>query len=187
VGEPYAGIGSRETPPAVIELIESIGVAMAERGCVLRTGASPGADQAFFRGAIAGCGRVELYLPWPDFEAGSWSGAESDRVEVHPRPSPAACAVSADVHPSWSSLGEPERLLLARDAHQALGADLHTPARLVVCWTADGSAGGWGATADGTHHALRIAERHGVPVFNLARPDRAAAIGAMIARTDRDG
>jgi hypothetical protein len=169
----YAGIGSRDTPPGVLQLMESIAARLAGRGMTLRTGASPGADKAFYRGARAGGGRVELYLPWPEFEADSRADADPREVLLLAAPSAGAYELAARFHPAWEALEEPARRLLARDGHQVLGADLQSPARFVVCWTADGSLDGRGAGVDGTRQALRIAHHHGIPVSNLARPDHA--------------
>jgi hypothetical protein len=170
-GPPYAGIGSRETPADVLGVMESIAARLARRRWVLRTGASPGADQAFYRGARAAGGRVELFLPWPDFQANSWSGADPRALDVLSRPTKEACELAARFSPDWERLEGRERRLFARDAHQVLGADLASPARCVICWTADGSLDGSGAGADGTRQALRIASHHRIAVFNLARAD----------------
>jgi hypothetical protein len=172
----YAGIGSRLTPAAAIAVIESVGTAFAGWGCVLRTGASPGADQAFYHAARAGAGDVELYLPWPGFEAHAWADADPARVRVLARPTPQAYELAARFHPAWAALTEDERDLLARDSHQVLGADLASPVSLVVCWTADGTVDGSGPIADGTGQALRIAQRHGIAVFNLARAAHVEAL-----------
>jgi hypothetical protein len=169
----YAGIGSRETPPGVLRLIESIAERLAASGLVLRTGASPGADQAFYRGARAARGRAELYLPWPGFQAESWADTDPREVLGLAEPSPDAYELAARFHAGWEELDERARRLLARDGHQVLGADLETPARFVACWTADGSLDGDGEGPDGTRQALRIAHHHGIPVFNLARPEHA--------------
>jgi hypothetical protein len=155
----------------VLTLMEAIAAKLGRRGWVLRSGASPGADQAFFRGARAAGAAVELYLPWPGFEECSWHGDGSAEVNVLDRPSARAYELAACVHPCWDRLGASARHLLARDSHQVLGANLASPARFVVCWTADGSLDGSGAGADGTRQALRIAHRRGIPVFNLARPE----------------
>jgi hypothetical protein len=172
----YAGIGSRRTPPGVMAVIESVAAAFARRGCVLRTGASPGADQAFYRGARAGEGAVELYLPWPGFEADAWADADPARVRVMLRPTPRAYELAARFHPGWAEVAEDQRHLLARDTHQVLGADLASPASLVACWTPDGSIDGAGEGADGTRQALRIAHHWGIVVFNLARADHLRAL-----------
>jgi len=168
-GAPYAGVGSRATPSGVLALIEELGAHLADRGLVLRTGISPGADQAFFRGARAAGGSVELYLPWRGFQAAAWSGAPGREVRVLSEPSAAAVELAARLHPNWRALAPHDRLLLARDGHEVLGADLASPARFVVCWTAGGSLDGNGVYADGTGQALRVAHAHGIPVFNLAR------------------
>ena len=180
----YAGIGSRETPSDVLELIESIAATLARRGWVLRTGGSPGADQSFYRGARGTHGQVELYLPWPSFEAPARREEESE-VCLFPRPSDDAYALAARFHPGWDGLSPAARHLLARDGHQVLGADLATPVQFVVCWTADGSLDGSGPRSGGTGQALRIAHHHGLPVLNLARPDharRAARAGTVCKR-----
>jgi len=150
--------------------IESLSERLAQLGWVLRTGASPGADQAFYRGARRGGGHAELYLPWPGFERHSWSDARAREVSVLTRPSRAAYELSARFEPEWAELEDRARDLLARDAHEVLGADLRSPAELVACWTADGSLDGEGAGTDGTRQALRIAQHHRIAVLNLARP-----------------
>ena len=83
--------------------------------------------------------------------------------------SPFAIDLSEDVR-QWAEMTGGDRDLLARDAHEVLGADLSSPAGLVACWTADGSLDGEGAGADGTRQALRIAHHHHIAVLNLARP-----------------
>jgi hypothetical protein len=57
-----------------------------------------------------------------------------------------------------------------------LGAALDSPAACVVCWTPDGGLDGDDPRAEGTGQALRIAARHGIAVFNLARPEHAARV-----------
>jgi hypothetical protein len=175
----YAGIGSHDTPADVLALMQALAARLAGKGWVLRTGLSRGADQAFYRGAVGAGGRVELYLPWPGFEAGARLEGERGKVRVTRSPSAAACELATRYHPRWDCLSHEERLLLGRDSHQVLGADLRSPARLVACWTADGSVDGEGLYEDGTGQALRIAHDHGVPVLNLARPEHLQQLVAL--------
>jgi hypothetical protein len=172
-GPHYAGIGSRETPPAALALIEAASARLARCGWVLRTGLSPGADQAFYRGARAEGGAVELYLPWPGFEAGARLAGEGAKVRELSRPAARAYELAERYHPTWGRLDSRSRQLLARDGHQVLGADLASAVGFVVCWTADGSLDGVGPGAGGTGQALRIACSERIPVFNLARPEHA--------------
>jgi hypothetical protein len=169
----YAGIGSRETPADVLALMQALAERLARERWVLRTGLSPGADQAFYRGALLTGGAIELYLPWPDFQADAradMEGVEGSAVRELSRPSTDACELARRFHRDWDALALFERQLLARDAHEILGADLQAPAELVVCWTADGSLDGRELYEEGTGQALRIAHHHRIPVLNLARP-----------------
>jgi hypothetical protein len=174
----YAGIGSRVIPSEVLATMEAIGTRLAARGWTLRTGLSQGADQAFYRGARAGGGSVEVFLPWPGFESDARPEGERDgeRLLVLSRPTPAAYELAARFHPGWEGLSEPVRHLLARDGHQVFGTGLLRPVRFLVCWTADGSLDGSGLYSDGTGQALRIAHHHAIEVFNLARPDHLSAL-----------
>jgi hypothetical protein len=175
VQRPYAGIGSRKAPEGALRNMEALAGRLARRGWVLRSGASPGSDQAFYRGARGGGGRVELYLPWPGFEAYTWKEPDASELTLLDRPSDAACELAGRFHPDWDRLHGCQRRLLARDGHEVLGMELDSPANFVVCWTPDGTLDGSGSGADGTRQALRIAHHHGIPVFNLARPDHYAA------------
>lgn len=164
----YAGIGSRATPPAVLDLMAGAARWLSTAGWVLRTGMATGADQAFYCGASTH-GPLELYLPWPTFEAHAHAPSHGLDQFVLGQPTPAAYELAATFHPAWSRLPRAVRSLHARNAHQVLGADLQSPARFVLCWTPDGSLDGRGRRVGGTGQALRIAHHHGIPVFNLAR------------------
>lgn len=168
----YAGIGSRETPADVRELMTCIARQLGARGWTLRSGAADGADRAFEEGAwdaamvpygVRGP-KPEIYLPWASFNDGS-------RVMLGKRyyvtePQPEAFEIAARFHPAWDRLGRGPRALHARNAHQILGPDVTKPvvSRFVICWTKGGAGGG------GTGQALRMAKHYGVEVFDLALP-----------------
>jgi hypothetical protein len=167
----YAGLGARETPPAMLAEIEALASGLARGGWTLRTGLSPGADQAFCRGALAGGGELELYLPCPGFEPDARLACEGGGARVWERPSAAAFALAARLHPRWEELDEGERRLRARDGHEILGAGLSAPVDVVICWTPDGSLDGRSPLAGGTGQALRLAHDGGISVLNLARSE----------------
>lgn len=144
----YAGIGSRETPIDVCELMTAIAGWLQRRGFVLRSGGAIGADCAFAKGAL-GKNR-EIFLPGVEF---------SPAITLH------AAKIAEQFHPAWSKCGDFARKLHTRNVYQILGADLETPSEFVVCWTKDGKASG------GTGQALRIAASIGIPVFNLHNPE----------------
>jgi hypothetical protein len=164
----YAGIGSRRTPAAMLDVCEQIARALAERGWRLRTGHAPGADQAFERGAHA---NADVFLPWPAFEH------ETPVLgDPHGQPAPRTFEIATQHHPHWAGLSRGGRALHARNCHQILGATLDAPACFAVCWTPDGSLDGGGPDTGGTGQALRLCVAFDVPVFNLARPEHLARI-----------
>ena len=180
-GAAYAGIGARQTPDPLLVQLEELGARLARLGWTLRTGMSPGADQAFYHGALGAGGDVELYLPCPDFQAQARLADERGRVRVSERPTRAAVGLSARFYlaapgEAWATLDECARALLARDVHQVLGRDLDSPARFVVCWTPAGDRDGRHPRSGGTGQALRVAAARSLPVFNIANPEDLAAV-----------
>lgn len=134
----YAGIGSRETPENVLNQMHAIAVWLQREGFTLRSGGASGADTAFERGA----------------------GVKKQIFRPH-HATPAALELASRFHPAWYRCSEYAQKLHARNGFQVLGSDLVSPSDFVVCWTKDGKASG------GTGQAIRIAEHHGIPVFNL--------------------
>lgn len=68
----YTGIGSRETPYEIQDLMKRIAFKLAENGWLLRSGGAEGADTAFENGwwdwrltqdACSLVGRYECYVP----------------------------------------------------------------------------------------------------------------------------
>lgn len=166
----YAGIGSRETPPEILRLMSRVAMRLADRGYVLRSGGAAGADAAF----EAGSGFAsEIYLPWRGF-----NDHESPLFE----PTADAFKLAANLHPNWSRLDERSRCLMARNGHQVLGLDLRSPVDFVVCWTPDGceTEAQRGHRTGGTGQAIALANRHDIPVFNLANPDALERIKARL-------
>lgn len=156
----YAGIGSRETPQDVLEVMYNIAVDLAPNW-ILRSGHAAGADMAFEQGCIAGNGAKEIYLPWHGF-----NGAPNNHPQyIRPKATQELADFSAQFHPAWDKCSDPVKLMHMRNAYQILGADGESPVDLVICWTKDGKRGG------GTGQALRIAEYYNIPIFDLAIAD----------------
>lgn len=146
------GIGSRQTPTEVCELITQASIEIAKQGWTLRSGGADGADSAFEAGwdFVPAC--KEIYLPWKNFnkKQGIWDIPK------------AAQEMAATIHPAWHACSHGARLLHARNCCQVLGLTLDQPSDIVVCWTMDGKLKG------GTRTALVLAAQHNVPIINLA-------------------
>ena len=137
----YAGIGARVTPQPVLLEMGNIAMRLALAGYTLRSGAAAGADTAFERGC--------------DLMRGS-------KVIRCPTLYGAALAHASRFHPNWSACSEAAQALHARNSLVIMGDKFDDPVSFVVCWTESA------AIIGGTGQALRIAEFHSIPVFNLA-------------------
>ena len=151
----WAGIGSRQTPPATLADMTELAGRMANAGCHLASGGADGADTAFAAGTPAD--QRTVWLPWPRYN--SLSGPDclvpaADRLRE-------CLAIAERLHPAWDRCSAGARKLHARNVAILLGPNLDRPVDAVVCWTENGAVTG------GTGMALRIAAEHGIPVFNL--------------------
>lgn len=148
----YAGIGSRQTPTEILKLFTKIGIYLAQKDYILRSGHADGADLAFEQGCDIVNGQKEIYLPWENF-----NNSTSNLVVVDLK----AFEIAKQFHPYWHNLKQGARKLQARNSHQVLGKDLNTNSDFVICWTKNGKLKG------GTSQALRIAMHYNIPIFNF--------------------
>lgn len=162
----------------VLRYMQRFGRHMAERGWKGRSGRAEGADIAFEAGACeVEDSLFDAFLPWNGF-------GSAEFVKAHPeltmRPGTLASALQFSnavslvekVHPVFTRLKPGDRKLHLRNAFQVLGADLNEPVNFVICWTPDGAVTEKESSRNtgGTRTAIVLAERHGIPVVNLARP-----------------
>lgn len=152
----YTGIGSRETPIDIQNLMTRLAITLANYNWILRSGGAEAADHAFEIGAT----KKEIYLPWDGFNN---KYADGISYLIIPETEQAREFVY-DYHPSGLYLKPGPFKLMVRNTYQVLGADLRTPSEVVFCWTVDGKASG------GTGQALRIAKDYKIRIVNLFHP-----------------
>lgn len=146
----YAGIGSRQTPELVLEVMRALGKKLAQEGWLLRSGGADGADSAFEAGCDAGGGKKQIFLPWRGFNHNS-----SLLITVLPE----AFDLAAALHPAWEACSPGAKKLLARNCHQILGPNLDDPVDVVYYWcpvAVDGTLRG------GTSLAVNLAVSRGI-------------------------
>jgi len=162
----YAGIGSRNIPQDIADMMEELGYRFAKMGFILRSGASPGADTAFELGATRGKGKYEIYLPWENFGKRKGPGyINADNLDNKGQ----AEEIASSFHPDFKNLGKEGKKLITRDTYQVMGKDLKTYSRFIVCWTPDGCISQRYRTAEtgGTGQAIGIANHLMIPIFNM--------------------
>lgn len=165
----YTGVGSRETPPAIQDLMTRIAAKLEAVGYVLRSGAAEGADQAFERG-VEHVSRKQIFIAWNGFcKRQMGRDGVIPLIECCER---RAFQIASEVHPAWDAVkadGSPvlklsAKGLHARNTYQVLGARLDTPSKFLVCWA---PVDKHGVPKGGTRTAWVLAEREGVECFNL--------------------
>ncbi len=157
----YAGVGARNTPPEIINYMQLTAIALAQDGCVCRTGAALGADQSFAEGAMKAAGQVDLSIPWHSYEKVWVNSLRQDLISVNVIQDNNVKAFESVqlYHPAPDKLKHAVKKLHARNYM------IVEPADYVVCWTPEG------ATVGGTGQAIRIAEDLGKHVYNLGKPE----------------
>ncbi|QIG71374.1 DNA recombination-mediator protein [Rhizobium phage RHph_TM39] len=158
----YAGIGSRSTPPHILEFMRILAFKLGsqEDPWTGRSGHADGADDAFEVGMEQANGPMEIFLPWRGM-ANSRCKSDSPYYEIKT----IAYDLASRIHPKWYGLTHGAKKLHARNTYQVLGYDHQTWSKAVVCYTSDGLPIG------GTRTAIKIAEMHGIPVINLGDPE----------------
>ena len=177
-GKAYAGVGSRETPPAVRAVMRACARALGGEGWTLRSGAARGADRAFEEGCDEVGGAKEIYVPWNGFGGRNGEGPQrmvGERgVKVAEAKARAKLEAIAErywdpVKCPWRRLRSTTRQLMTRNVCQVLGEGGDTPAQAVLYWTPLPEEGG-------TTQALRIARGHGVACLRIEADTSVAEI-----------
>ena len=157
----YAGIGNRETPQEILELMEKIGKKLAQNGVILRSGHAIGADQAFEKGCDSVKGKKEIFIA---------NDAKNDK---------AALDLAASIHPAWDKCSEYAQLLHARNGYIILGKNLNTPVDFVICYQDESRKFG------GTRQGMKLAQLKGIKVYNLWKPNVRKAIEERLASLNK--
>lgn len=162
----YSGIGSRETPFYICDLMTEIAIHLDNLGYTLNSGGATGSDSAFEKGSK----RKQIFLPWNGFEnkfIDNVSYFIPEYNETYVR----------KYHPKFNKLSKKSRLLMSRNTYQVLGKDLKTPVDFVLCYTENALMKG------GTSQALRIAKDYHIPVFNFGDRKAIKDFGSYISQT----
>ncbi len=155
----YAGIGSRETPNDILDLMYYLATKLRDTGWTLRSGGAKGADTAFERAA----GAIKEIFKADDA-------------------TPEAIELASQFHPAWGRCTDYVRKLHGRNAMIILGSDLITPVQFVMCWTPGGAYGVM--PRGGTALGMRIAQGNGISVKNLYDQDQVDKVNVLLSGSD---
>lgn len=153
----YAGIGSRETPADVLQLMYDLAIIYAINGYILKTGAALGADQAFANGANRGNGIIQLHIPWQKYEQAWRNTLNLQNVSTHVLKNEDIEAYNSvdKFHPTPNKLSQGMKKLHARNYNIIANTNF------VICYTHNGTLSG------GTGQGLRLAQDLKIATINL--------------------
>ncbi|MYE82137.1 MAG: hypothetical protein F4X36_09920 [Gammaproteobacteria bacterium] len=193
----YAGVGSRRTPPEILEAMSDIAQTLGDAGTALSTGGADGADKAFETGALRTDAPITVHTPWPGYN-GYRPGRDpqTDIDIVHPNSTASLqgrtyADLAREHHPYWNRCSRGARALFVRNVSILAGAlddDGGTrPVRAVIGYTPNGLAAGRGA--GGPRPPPPAAAARAMPRVNLSRrtpPEPNAAALAAVPAIVRD-
>ncbi len=175
----YTGVGSRETPANILELMEEVGYKLASQGWTLRSGGALGADRAFEEGMFRYVGvdgpyewtPAEIYLPWSGYEDHfkyTHGGLNILPSDIKLDDERIAEGMAMAIHPAWEACKQGARKMHTRNVFQVLGRTLDEPSKMLIAWTRFDSKG---KPKGGTATAINLAIENGVTVFNLNKAE----------------
>lgn len=175
----YTGVGSRETPEDILTMMSQVATKLASQGWTLRSGGAKGAGSAFELGWLQWYSnqtpwpsypQLEVFIPWEGYNGHDRDGLfggninpELDNAQLFML----AGFIAEKMHPNWAACKRGARAMHARNVYQVLGQDLKTPSKMLIAWTPLTRAG---EPKGGTATAIRLAESHQIPCFNLNKP-----------------
>ncbi|MDB4314440.1 hypothetical protein N9955_00265 [bacterium] len=153
----YTGIGSRQTPPDILDDMNMLAAELERDGWWLRSGGAGGADEAFQSGVKE---KAQIWLPWPNFAPHLKKQYPMHDYKVIGNHDEAASNHVLENHPNPKALSRGGFSLHKRNYRQVVGIK-EKNSSFVICWTPDGKETG------GTATAIKLAKSLGIPVFNL--------------------
>jgi len=173
----WTGVGSRETPPDILLMMELIGKVLTDLGYILRSGGAEGADTAFY----AGCKKSAMFEVNKPIIYISWNGMDAYGKNWYHDPS--IGYYNAKRYPTWNIANEMafnlrgsfERLGWKGIAHhtrnvfQVIGDDLHSPSNFLICWARPKNKRK-PFVHGGTATAVKLAYLRDIEIYNLYHP-----------------
>lgn len=172
----FTGIGSRDAPVEILNLMKRIGKAMSDLGYQGRSGYAPGSDTAFYRGAQQS--HRFSKIGFENFLPNSWLFDRPDFGNIKPDPQnnifdattfkdvyAKARDLALEARGSFERLGSGGIELHSRNPFQILGKKLDQPSHIAYFWAQP--VGQSGKVKGGTNTAVQIALKFGVKCMNL--------------------
>ena len=148
----YTGIGSRNTPKKILDMMRMSSIILAKKGYILRSGGACGADSTFESGCDSVNGQKQIFLPWLEYNG---------RQGIVYQETPEYLQIVKDNHPNYRALSNGAKKLIGRNYLELVGLD-NVKSEFVICY--DPGEGG-------TNYTHKLANKLGIKVYNLFEPE----------------
>ena len=183
----YTGIGARDVPNDIVQLMKDIAYRMTTKGYVLRSGAAKGSDTAFETGCkLNGKYFYEswaghIYLPTDKFRGRDHLIPEGNcryfaNGNFHSKKAAdllESTSVCDFIHKTKARTYN----FFTRNVYQVLGLGLDKSSKTVIYYAPEDEEGN---CLGGTRIAVNLAEHYGIPTYNLLHEDRREKIKEIL-------
>jgi len=125
----YTGIGELNASVRTVIELREIGLLLARKDWVLRSGHETTCDIAFEEGSDEGEGKSEIYTADMSYRGDDKSTFHSSGLVRE---------IAARYVTSWKKLSPTSKRYYVRNVHEILGFTLKEPSRMIICWTDKG-------------------------------------------------
>ena len=164
----YTGVGSRDLPNNIKQLMVKLGIELAERGYTLRSGRAGGADLAFQEGCYIANGKAEIYTPWSGFNKEESAPFGGEFIKFYtPNESSFNKAreylLDKEIITWFDKMKQGAQKLHCRNYYQVKGKD-NILSEICFYYCKETKSG---EPTGGTRTAVKICDEEGVKSFNL--------------------
>lgn len=160
--KPFCVISNDNAPPEIMERAKEVILFLINHGFTARASCIASTEKEFLD--FIPEDKVEVYIPWKDFDNRNSKFYFNDKVSQH---------IAKMFHKAYDTLKGPVQAFLAKNVRMVLGEKAKSRSTLVIVWSEDGATDTSQITfkTGNVSHPIAIANAVHIPVFNLQDPD----------------
>jgi hypothetical protein len=160
--KPFSVICNDNAPPEILDRAKEVILYLINHGFTARASCVASSEKEILE--FIPEDKVEVYIPWKDFDNRNSKFYFNDKVSQH---------IARMFHKAYDTLKGPIQAFLAKNVRMVLGEKAKSRSTLVIVWSEDGATDTSQITfkTGNVSHPIAIANAVHIPVFNLQDPD----------------
>ena len=160
--KPFSVICNDNAPPEILDRAKEVILHLINHGFTARASCVASSEKEILE--FIPEDKVEVYIPWKDFDNRNSKFYFNDKVSQH---------IARMFHKAYDTLKGPIQAFLAKNVRMVLGEKAKSRSTLVIVWSEDGATDTRQITfkTGNVSHPIAIANAVHIPVFNLQDPD----------------